>query len=82
MPYIFVLFAEKMNPADYLGTIRTANTKGEFKRVTALGRYSFGLENCPTQADTIYILSGGSPPNEEIYYKRKKFSDFMVYIPK
>jgi len=82
MPHIFVLFAEQLNPAHYLGTIRYQIVGGEFRRVTALGRYTFGLENCPPQADMIYILSGGKPPNEDINYNKKRFLDFMVYSPK
>ena len=81
-PYIFVLFNEQMNPAEYLGDIRYLNMQDEFRKMISMGRYTFGLENCPQESNIIYILSGGKPPNPDINYKVKKLLDFQVYIPK
>jgi len=78
-PYIFAIFSEKMNPSEYIGSLKYQ--EGNTEDVLSLGRYTFGVENCLNDRDTIYILSGGRPPNETIRYKMKKFQDFQVYSP-
>jgi hypothetical protein len=81
MPYIYVLFTEKPNPASYLDTIQYVDPRQEFREVSKLGRYSFGIENCPNDPRTIYVLSNESLPDNGIKYSETDFSDYHVFLP-
>jgi 4-amino-4-deoxy-L-arabinose transferase-like glycosyltransferase len=83
MPYIFVLFSEKMDPASYLPTIVYDDPKAEFRAVRRLGRYTFGLRNCADHSDgTVYVLRDellpGIVPEEHAI---ASFGDFSVFSP-
>jgi hypothetical protein len=82
MPYIFALFSEQMNPADYLKDVIYNNPEGKDLQVQSFGRYTFGLQNCPTDRRTIYVLSRKEgPPNTGIDYKLSKCANYQVYVP-
>jgi hypothetical protein len=80
-PYIYVLFSRPMDPADYLKTVIYANPHATSGQVQQLGRYSFGLDNCPQDAGTIYVLSAETPPPDRTTYNLFNFDRFIVYIP-
>jgi hypothetical protein len=80
MPYIYVLFSEKMNPRDYRHHIDYIEPRGRFREVRSLGRYTFGVQNCPNDVRTIYVLAGERPPGD-IHYKINNFGNFHVYSP-
>lgn len=81
MPYIFVLFTEKMNPASYRNNIEYVDSSQPFRQVSKLGRYTFGLENCPLEQNTIYVLASGELPPiyEDFTQKSNLFGNFVVY---
>jgi hypothetical protein len=82
MPDIYVLVSEKLNPADYLKNIEYIDPpEASFRRIRSLGRYTFGLENCRNDLDTIYILKEEKPGNPNISYKVTQFNDYKVYLP-
>jgi hypothetical protein len=83
MPYIFILFSEKMNPADYLRDVTYVDPHAPFRHVRSFGRYAFGLENWPEDdRRAIYILPAEEqPPNNNISYKMTTFNSYRVYIP-
>jgi hypothetical protein len=81
MPYIFALFSEGTNPADYLDDVEYKDPAAAFREVRSLGRYRFGMDECPTDPKTIYILSGEPPPENGIDYKVTTFDTFKVYVP-
>jgi len=81
VPYIFVLFVEQMNPADYLKDVDYLDPHAPFRQVRALGRYTFGLENCPLDRKTIYVLDGERPPYLDINYTVSSFENYNVYVP-
>lgn len=83
MPYIFALFSERMNPSDYLDTVKYVNPKAPLREVRSFGRYTFGLEHCPREdRSTIYILSAEEqPPRQDIRYKVTSFNNYRVYVP-
>jgi hypothetical protein len=82
MPYIFVLFTEKMDPATYLSTIGYDDPDSGFRQPRRLGRYRFGQRNCTNHSDgTVYVLDQTeSIPYSELYSIRK-FGNFEVYVP-
>lgn len=83
MPYIFVLFSEKMNPSLYLKNIKYDYPGTDYRNVTALGRYTFGLDHCPNLPNTIYVTKGDDqPPQNRTQYTETDFLDFHVYSSK
>jgi 4-amino-4-deoxy-L-arabinose transferase-like glycosyltransferase len=82
MPYIFVLFTEKMDPASYLPTIEYDDPNGSFRQPRRLGRYRFGQRNCTNHSDgTVYVLDQTeSIPSSELY-QTKRFGNFEVFVP-
>jgi hypothetical protein len=83
MPYIYVLFLEKPDPASYLNSIQYLDANGHFWQVRSLLRCTFGKHYCPNLPDTAYLLRfddrltmTGSKYNVE------GFTDFQVYTPK
>jgi len=81
MPYIFVLFIEQMDPADYLRDIDYLDPHAPFRQVRALGRYTFGLENCLRDRRTIYVLNEERPPYLDIDHTDSSFGNYNVYVP-
>ncbi len=82
MAYIFVLFSEKMKPADYLSTIQYDDPASGFRHVLRLGRYTFGLENCPDSPAPVYILSDDEGlPQAAGSFTSRHFGRFQVLIP-
>ena len=83
MPYIYVLFSQRLNPRDYLPGLKYANPHGAFRQVRQLDRYSFGLNTCPGDARVVYVLSatGEMPPANDITYNQATFGEFVVYSP-
>ena len=82
MPYIFVLFTEKMDPASYLSTIEYDDPNGPFRQPRRLGRYRFGQRNCTNHSDgTVYVLDQTETlPHAELYAV-KSYGNFRVYVP-
>jgi flagellar biosynthesis protein FliQ len=80
-PYIYVLFSQKPNPSDYLKNIVYSNPHAKSGQVLQLDRYSFGLDNCPQDPKTIYVLSDETPPQTQVAYDIYNFDRFKVYIP-
>jgi 4-amino-4-deoxy-L-arabinose transferase-like glycosyltransferase len=81
-PYIYVLFLEKLDPADYLPTIVYADPQAPFRDPTRLGRYRFGLRNCTNHSDgTVYVLENEKPLTVPDSYTVVNFGNYHVFIP-
>jgi hypothetical protein len=70
-----------LDPLDYLKHIVYVNPRANSGEVRQLGRYTFGLNYCPPDPGTIYILSGETPPLKDITYSLHDFDGFIVFIP-
>jgi len=81
MPYIYAMFAEQTDPANYLDNIHYENVSAPFRFVQSFGRYAFGEENCAGDPETIYVLNGETPPSNGIQYQVEQFTHFQVYKP-
>lgn len=82
MPYIYVLFIEKMDPAGYLATINYLDPRSENRLVRRLGRYRFGQRNCTNHSDgTVYVLDVPEPLPFAELYRSWDFSNYRVYVP-
>jgi hypothetical protein len=83
MPYIYVLFVEKPDPASYLNSIQYVDNGSPFRQVRSLLRYTFGKQNCINLPDTVYLLrSDDGFPKTGSKYNVEVFNDFHVYTPK
>ena len=80
-PYIFVLFSQKIDPAEYLPGIVYARQAYDIRKVILLNRYRFGLGHCPDDDSLVYVLSGETPPRADIPYRVVVFDGFKVYLP-
>jgi hypothetical protein len=81
MPYIYVLFSQQLDPAQYLQNIKYANPHGIFRQVVHLDRYSFGLNNCSDDKQTVFVVADQLPPQNGVAYDRANFGGFAVYVP-
>jgi hypothetical protein len=81
-PYIYVLFLEKKNPADYIDHLIYNQPDSSFRTVLFYGRYSFGDPLCLRQPDAVSILSSGESMDTASAYESKTFGNFIVYYPK
>jgi len=79
-PYIFALFSEKMDPKLYLNSIQSIPADTKWK-IIALGRYTFGMANCPKDAQTVYVLLDEQLPENGIQYTAMPFGKYFVYTP-
>lgn len=60
MPYIFVLFYERINPHDFLESVVYVNPGAAFQQVSAFGRYRFGKPDVVT-GNSAYLFRNGTP---------------------
>ncbi len=82
MPYIYALIAEKPDPQDFLRTVKYTHPVGMTRPVRSFGRYTFGLNYCDVEPDTIYVLRENEQlPQSSTGYKETSFGYFNVYTP-
>ncbi|SEU28919.1 glycosyltransferase family 39 protein [Paenibacillus sp. NFR01] len=78
MPYIYVLFYEKINPHDFLETVNYRNPGDAFQQVSSFGRYVFG------KADYLpgntYVIANSDPLPQNGNYTIKQFTNYTVVI--
>ena len=83
MPYIFVLFSEKMSPPYDPANIHYVDPTDQFRKVQSIGRYTFGIQNCRADNNIIYILFFKErPPASNHSFVVRNFGLYSVYIPK
>ncbi|MCL6603220.1 MAG: glycosyltransferase family 39 protein [Paenibacillus sp.] len=83
MPYIYVLFYEKINPHDFLETVHYTNPGDAFQQVSSFGRYVFGRSDITSMEKAAYIIwNGEALPPESQHFSVTKFKNYSVLIPK
>jgi hypothetical protein len=81
-PFVFALFLEQMNPADYLPDLVYVNPHAEFRRPLRFGRYHFGVEPCEVDShDAVYVLNQSERLADTQSYSVHSFGNFHVYTP-
>ncbi len=81
MPYIFALFSEKTNPAEYLATVKYIDPQAPFRQVLSFGRYTFGIENCEQNPKAIFILlTNEKQPQHNQEIQNKEFFKFRIVL--
>lgn len=82
MPYIYVLFYERINPHDFQDSAVYANPGEAFQRVSSFGRYRFDDLNM-VPANAAYIFGNSSPlPAASTEYTVKRFANYSVMLTK
>ncbi|MCU6711181.1 glycosyltransferase family 39 protein [Paenibacillus sp. J5C_2022] len=80
MPYIFVLFYERINPHDFLATVNYMHEDAPFRHVESFGRYAF--EQVPElrpNEDAAYILYNSDALQQAPEgYAVRRFKHFTV----
>lgn len=82
MPYIYVLFYEKINPYDFQESVVYANPGAEFQQVSAFGRYRFGKPERLT-GNSAYIFSNTNSALPAVAgggYTVKQFARYSVML--
>ena len=82
-PFIFVLFADPLNPNDYLDTMVYTDPYAQSRLVEKMTHYTFGLDNCSDTLETVYILfKTERPPRAARFFEITKYDQYWVYVPK
>jgi hypothetical protein len=83
MPYIFVLFSEKMAPDVGPDKIIYADPTSQYRDVTSVGRYFFGTDYCPAYPLPTYVMSFSerSPLGANKTFETTRFGLFKVLVP-
>lgn len=85
--YIYVLFVEKYHPSEYMAGIEWL-LPAEYPLDPArspreLGVFRFRNSDCTNDPSAAFVLKlKETPPDLDIKYKTKKFTKYMVYLPK
>ena len=82
MPYIFVLYTEKIPPSELATLIHYVEPISPLREVDRLGRYTFGLKNCADDPEIVYLLYFNERLEHPKWYDKKDFGYFMLYSPK
>jgi len=83
MPYIFVLFSEKMDSSVGPNKVIYVDPQSQFRNAKSVGRYTFGLENCSIDLKTSYVLFfTESFPGRSNNFEVRNFGLYTVYTPK
>ncbi len=84
--YIYVLLTQKFHPSEYVNELEwfaPADPADPARKLLALEQFRFTPDDCLGEPDAVYILTlKESPPNMDVSYKEKKFTKFVVHIPK
>lgn len=81
MPYIYVLFYERINPHDFRESVVYSNPGDAFQQVSSFGRYRFG-EPAGLTGNSAYIFSNSTPlpAAAEGGYTVKRFANYSVLL--
>jgi hypothetical protein len=83
MPYIFVLFSEKMAPDVGPDKIIYADSTSQYRNVTSVGRYFFGPDYCPASLSTTYVmLFNEQAPVRLKAFEMTRFGLYKVLVPR
>jgi len=79
MPYIYVLFYERIDPHHFLDTVQYSNPGGAFQQVSSFGRYTFQSPSIVDGERAAYIFPNYDVPVvDEGRYEVKPFKHYTV----
>jgi hypothetical protein len=77
-PYIFVLFANEIDPHEFYQTVRYENPGAEFQDVVAFSRYRFGFQNCSSSATVLVVTQEEEDLLGGVQFLAKRFERYAV----
>ena len=78
-PYVFVLYYRKVDPHEFVRSVRYVNPGAEFQAVSAFGRYTFGLERCEPRLIQAYVADKDEKQRiDESRFSLKTFGRYIV----
>lgn len=84
--YIYVLLTQKYHPSEYVNDLEwidPIDPADPARTLLALKQFRFKPDDCLSDPQAAYILTlKETPPNPDIEYKDKKFTKFVVWLPK
>lgn len=81
MPYIYVLFYEKIPPKEFMQSVVYTNPGGDFQQVSSFGRYRFGPFFPHGDQLAAYIFTDQDPlPKELKGFTFKPFGHYIVAV--
>ena len=79
MPYVYVLFYQKIDPDIFRDSVKYYNPGSEFQLVKSFGRYYFGIKDINISENSVYVLHNSE---EDMFDKNsfdiKKFKYYSV----
>lgn len=83
MPYIYVLFYEKVDPRVFADSVVYANPGAPFQQVSSFGRFTFGQAAPEAGQGTVYVLHNSElPPAASLEgFNVRAFKHFTVLTP-
>src|SRR5262249_11783184 len=84
MPYIFVLFANAMDPHVFQRSVRYRNPGAEFQEVAAFDRYRFSFQDCGESSWILVASNNWDLPSMQLdqYTVSKRFELYTVLTRK
>ena len=79
MPYIYVLFYNKIPPSEFINSVKYKNPGAAFQAVSSFGKYVFG--SYPEDKDGVYIISKNETAAVIGGCKEAGFGNYAVIIP-
>lgn len=83
MPYIYVLFYERIDPRDFAASVVYGNPGGAFQQVTSFGRYRFHYEEPQFGEAAAYVYASSEVNAEQMEqngYQVKRFKHYTVVV--
>ncbi|OBR67779.1 hypothetical protein A7K91_08580 [Paenibacillus oryzae] len=83
MPYIYVLFYERIDPRDFADSVVYGNPGGAFQQVSSFGRYRFQHGEPQLGETAAYIYASGEVNAEQMEqngYQVKRFKHYTVVV--
>ncbi len=79
MPYVYVLFYQKIDPGVFRNSVKYYNPGGEFQLVKSFDRYYFGIKDVNISENSVYVIYNSE---KDIFDKNnfnlKKFKYYSV----
>lgn len=82
MPYVYVLFYERISPVDFAATVVYRNPDGAFRQVESFGRYVFGKATPQPGRNAAYIFANSEVPylGDLADFRVRKFKHYTVIV--
>ncbi len=82
MPYIYVLFATKLDTNAFVSSVKYVEPNGAFRSVLSMAGYIFGLESCPINTTSTFVASNDELGIFDNRFNIKRLENYSVVTRK